>query len=139
MITRFDPAAPRIEIVGHVTGPRETVRVRFVLDTGATGTVIRTTLLAAAGIVPTPDAPRRRLHGLTGGATAPMVRVRHLLAVGHGRPDFPVAAYDFAPARTYDGLLGLDFFRGLVLTLDFAGGVISLFEPRPRAWWQFWR
>ena len=77
------------------------------------------------------------MHGLAAGATARVVRVPHLLALGHGRRDFPVAAHEFAPTRLYDGLLGLDFFRGLVLTLHFAAGAITLRPPAPR--WQFWR
>ncbi|MBX9582759.1 MAG: retroviral-like aspartic protease family protein [Gemmataceae bacterium] len=137
MTTRFDPAARLIHLTGYLTGPAGTVDVRFVLDTGASGTVVRATSPAAAGIVTPPGAPRRRMHGLAAGATAPVARVRHLLAVGHGRADFPAAAFDFAPTRPYDGLLGLDFFRGLVLKLDFAGGVITLRPPRPR--WPFWR
>ncbi|MBX9623011.1 MAG: retroviral-like aspartic protease family protein [Gemmataceae bacterium] len=137
MTTRFDPAARLVIILGYVTGPAGTGRVRFAVDTGASGTVVRATILEAAGIVTPPGAPRRRMHGLAAGATAPVVRVPHLLALGHGRPDFPVAACDLAPTRPYDGLLGLDFFRGLVLNLDFAGGVITLRPPRPR--WQFWR
>lgn len=139
MTTRFDPVAPLVIVRGFVTGPDRPVEVRFVVDTGAALTVVRATILEAAGIQLPPGAPGRRLYGLGGGATAPVVRVRHLLAVGRGRPDFPVAAHDFAPTRLYDGLLGLDFFRGLNLSLDFAGGVITLSGPRPRPWWRFWR
>ena len=41
------------------------------------------------------------------------------------------------PAVMIDRLLGLDFFRGLVLTLDFARGDIAL--RGPKRWWHFWR
>jgi len=53
------------------------------------------------------------------------------------RTNFPVVAHDLPPAVTVDGLLGLDFFRDLVLTLDFARGRIDLRPPRP--WWRVWR
>lgn len=137
MTTRFDPTARLVIVRGFVTGPARPVEVRFAIDTGASGTVVRATILEAAGVVTPPGSPRRRMHGFAAGATAPVVRVPHLLTLGHGRPDFPVAAFDFAPTRLYNGLLGLDFFRGLVLTLDFAGGAVTLRPPAPR--WQFWR
>jgi hypothetical protein len=35
-----------------------------------------------------------------------------------------------------DGLLGLDFFRGFILNIDFIRGRIKL---SIRRWWQFWR
>ncbi|MBA4063220.1 MAG: hypothetical protein C0501_05810 [Isosphaera sp.] len=136
MTVSFDPAHPPIILEGWVTGPRRTVKVRLALDTGATDTLIRATVLAAAGIVPPATAPRRRMRSATGGATAPFVRVRQLLVLGRTRADFPVAAFDLPPAVMYDGLLGLDFFRGLVLTLDFARGLVRL-DPR-RPWWRFW-
>ena len=65
-----------------------------------------------------------------------MLNLQHLLVLGQARTDYAVAAHELPPVVTYDGLLGLDFFRGLVLKLDFARGLISLFRRR---WWQFWR
>jgi hypothetical protein len=46
-------------------------------------------------------------------------------------------AHDPPPAVITDGMLGPDFFRGFVLTLDFARGRIALGPPR--RWWQVWR
>lgn len=137
MITHFDPAAPTLVVEGHVTGPAGTVPVLLALDTGATATQISATILTALGYDPPRSARRRRVRTATGTAVAPVVDLRHLLALGRGRADLAVTALDLPPATTYDGLLGLDFFRGLVLNLDFAGGVITLRPPHPR--WQFWR
>lgn len=50
--------------------------------------------------------------------------------------EFVVAAHDLPLGVEADGLLGLDFFRGFVLTLDFVRGRITL---APKHWWQFWR
>jgi hypothetical protein len=44
-----------------------------------------------------------------------------------------VAALGPPPAVTVYGLLGLDFRRGRVLTLNFARGRVGL--RGPRAWW----
>ena len=137
MSVSFDPTAPHVVVVGYVTGIGETLQVRFAVDTGATGTVISATILAALGVMATPASPRRRLRGVTGTATVPVVRVRQLLALGSVQTDFPVAAHDLPLGTSYDGLIGLDFFRGRVLTFDFARGLITL-RP-PHGWWRFWR
>jgi hypothetical protein len=42
------------------------------------------------------------------------------------RSFFPVLAYTLPPSLGVDGLLGLDFLRGLNLTLDFREGRMSL-------------
>jgi len=89
------------------------------------------------GIVPAANARRGRIRSATGGAAAPFVAVPHLLALGQVRANFDVLAHDLPPTVTHDGLLGLDFFRGLVLKLDFARGRAAL-RP-PRRWWQFWK
>jgi hypothetical protein len=133
----FDPGAPNIVVPVFVTGPRRTWELKLALDTGATRTIIRPHVLASLGIVPPANARRGRIRSATGGAAAPFVAVPHLLALGQVRANFDVLAHDLPPTVTHDGLLGLDFFRGLVLKLDFARGRASL-KP-PRRWWQFWR
>lgn len=133
----FDPSAPNIVVTVYVTGPRRVGELNLALDTGATRTVIRPHLLASLGIVPGANARRGRIRSATGGAAAPFVAVPHLLALGHKRDTFDVLAHDLPPTVTHDGLLGLDFLRGLVLKLDFARGRASL--RRSRRWWQFWR
>ena len=52
--------------------------------------------------------------------------VSRLKALGQERTHFLVAALTFPPSVTVDGLLGLDFFRGQTLTIDFRTGEITL-------------
>jgi hypothetical protein len=137
MSASFAPNARHVVVDGFITGPQRTTTVKLVVDTGASASLIRASILTALGVPIPPTARWRRLRAATGGATAPVVSVRQLLVLGHVRTDFSVAAHDMPPAVGYDGLLGLDFFRGLVLTLDFARGQIKLRSPR--AWWQLWR
>lgn len=133
MTVSFDPGGRAVLVEAWVTGPTDTVRTRLVLDTGATHTLIRATLLELVGLRPAADARRRRLRSATGSGSAPTVVTRQLLALGVATAEFPVAAYDPPPAVTVDGLLGLDFLRGRVLTLDFARGRVGL--RGPRRWW----
>jgi hypothetical protein len=81
-------------------------------------------------------AGRARIRGATGSVMAPLIQLPVLTALGQARQDFVVAANDFPIGTETNGLLGLDFLRGLVLRLDFARGRLSLTSP---SWWRFWR
>lgn len=136
MSTAFDPTRSPVVIEAWVSGPASTGRLRLAVDTGCTGTLVSETVLRALGVDVPAAGRRRRIRSATGGVMAPVATVRQLLALGHARTDFPVTAHDLPPAVGYHGLLGVDFFRGLVLTVDFARGRVSL-RP-PRAWWRVW-
>src|SRR5436190_2251748 len=81
---------------------------------------------ASAGILPAPQirASSGGCQAESNGASAPapLIRLSALTALDRVRTEFVVAARDFPLGVEVDGLLGLDFFRGLVLTLDFARG-----------------
>ena len=57
-------------------------------------------------------------------AFAPMVVLEKITAIGKERMTFPVLAHTLPPSAGVDGLLGLDFLRGEVLTVDFRLGEI---------------
>ena len=133
----FDPNRSPIVVEGWVSSSSRTGKVQLAVDTGASGTLIGASILNALGIPVSSATRRRRLRAVTGGAIAPVVHIRQLIVFGHVVANYAVTAYDLSPVLGYDGLLGLDFFRGQILTLDFVRGLISLKPPRPR--WQFWR
>lgn len=97
MSFRFEPRSGPIIVEASLSGPRGQTDLRLVLDTGATTSVVRTTHLIAVGY--DPDASTERFK----------------VTMGNGEVSTAV-----------DGLLGLDFFRGLKLTLDFRSGQIEL-------------
>jgi hypothetical protein len=132
----FDPNAPLIVLEAEIVGPLRVVTVQLVLDTGASQTMIRPRYLIAAGYRPATATRRGNIRSATGGGTAPILEVSALSCLSRVRTGLSVLAHDPPPAVVYDGLLGLDFFRGLVLTLDFIRGRIKLASKR---WWQFWR
>ena len=132
----FDPAARSVLVPVVVGGPRLARLFRFAVDTGATQTGIRTEHLRALGYDLTRPVGRKRIRAATGSVVVPLYRVTSLASLGQTRTDFPVAAQDLPLTVEADGLLGLDFFRRLVLTLDFARGLASLGPPR--RWWQLW-
>lgn len=134
MSVPFDTAASRVVVPVLLVGPRRAVRVRLILDTGATQTMIRTELLREIGCVIS-DTPRR-VRSVTGIGQVRSATLTHLESLGVRRGNFTVAAHEFPPGLMTEGLLGLDFLRGRVLTLDFARGRMALRRPR---WWAFWR
>jgi hypothetical protein len=75
-----------------------------------------------------PDAAPDRVQVTMGGgvASVPRVVLNRLTALGQHRIGFSVVSHLLPADSDVDGLLGLDFFRGFILTLDFRGGLISL-------------
>jgi hypothetical protein len=56
----------------------------------------------------------------------PRVVLDKIAALGQERTDFPVLGHTLPPSADIDGVLGLDFFRGQNLTLDFRTGQVTL-------------
>lgn len=137
MSVRFDPAGGSVRVSITVAGPRQNQDVQCSVDTGSTHCVLPATILRALGYDLSRPVGYARVRGATGVARAPLIRVAAVAALDRVRSDLVVAAHDFPLGTTTSGLLGLDFFRGLVLKLDFARGIVRL-DP-PRRWWQFWR
>jgi len=54
------------------------------------------------------------------------VELSRFSALRQQRRGFPVLAYDMPPEAGIDGVLGLDFFRGQSLNIDFRKGQIPL-------------
>jgi predicted aspartyl protease len=133
----FDPRARLVVVPVVLTGPNGTHRFRFALDTGATRTAVAGHVLQLLGYREPPVEERQRARTGGGEVRAGFVPLSRLQALGRVTTDFPVMWLPLQPGMMIDGLLGLDFFRGLVLSLDFARGRASL-NP-PRRWWQFWK
>jgi hypothetical protein len=92
------------------------------LDTGATNTIVDLSLLLIAGYE-LKDARRIiELETAKGPIEAYEFEVKRLTALSIVKSGFRVCAYDFLSNRIFaeiDGVLGLDFLREHILTLDF--------------------
>lgn len=92
------------------------------LDTGATNTIIDLSMLLIAGYELTDAIRQVELETAKGPVQAYVFTVRNLTALGISRSQMEVCGYDFFAngiVAEIDGVLGLDFFRDLVLTLNF--------------------
>ena len=56
----------------------------------------------------------------------PVVPILRISALGQTRRDFTILGHTLPPSAGIDGLLGLDFFRGTRLAIDFRKGIVNL-------------
>ena len=122
----FHPGSGPILVDVEATGPAQSASFKLVLDTGATTSLIKRSALIYLGI--DPDQSTRRIQMTTGSAVevVPVVTLTRFSALGQHRFGFSVIAYTLPKNATVDGLLGLDFLRGMLLSIDFRAGRINL-------------
>lgn len=122
----FNPNGRTIDIPVEVEGPLGVMLGNFDLDTGASVTAIRPSMLWAVGYQPSEAIDEVNVIGVTGSARMSRFQVTRLMALGQEQSDAVVIAHELSAAAEIDGLLGLDFFRGRTLSIDFADGVVTL-------------
>lgn len=122
----FHPASGPIFVTATITGPFGSLALKLLLDTGATTSLINRASLISLGF--DPDQPARRTTMTTGSTieVVPVIVLTRLSALGQHRFGFPVIAHALPASSALDGLLGLDFLRGLSLTIDFRAGRMTL-------------
>ena len=126
MTLPFNPQQGPIIISVEVTGPSGIAVLRLVLDTGATNTLISVAPLVALGYDPALAPQRVQVTTASGVEFVPLLSLLKFTALGQDRTNFPVLCHTLPPSSSVDGLLGLNFLRGHVLTIDFQSGQVSL-------------
>jgi len=122
----FSRGSGPIHVAAEVTGPTGSLVLRLILDTGATKSLINVSKLLVLGFDPSQSG--RTMTVVTGSSVeiVPLVVLTRLSALGQHRNGFPLLSHALPTGSAVDGLLGLDFFRDQVLTVDFRAGHISL-------------
>jgi predicted aspartyl protease len=110
----------------EVFGPSGSAVLSLALDTGATGTMINQSRLMQLGYDPAAQPDRLQITTGSGVEFVPRVSVSKIAALGQARTALPVLCHTLPPSAGVDGLLGLDFFRGQELIVNFRTGQISL-------------
>jgi predicted aspartyl protease len=100
--------------------------LQLALDTGATSTLVNVGMLVAVGYDPALAPDRFQVTTGSGVEFVPRIVLDKVLALGQERTAFPVLGHTLPPSAGVDGLLGLDFFRRQILTLDFQAGEITI-------------
>jgi hypothetical protein len=96
------------------------------LDTGASVTTINVNHLLRVGHDPSAFPANVPVATGTGVLHVPRLPFMALTALGQTRPNFPIIAHTLPAATLVDGVLGLNFFRDSILTLDFQKGELTL-------------
>ena len=118
----FEPSRGLIIVPTELTGPIGSAVVCLPLDTGATTTLVNVNLLVAVGCEPALATEQVEVTTGSGMEFPPRVTLSKVAALGQTRLAFSVLALTLLPTADIDGLLGLDFFRGQVLSIDFRNG-----------------
>jgi predicted aspartyl protease len=122
----FDPSQGLIIVPVRLFGPAGDMIVRLALDTGATSTLINSEIMVLLGYDPATSPHRIQVTTGSGVELCPRVTVERLEALGKSVNDFPVLSHTLPPTSQVDGLLGLDFFRGFQISIDFRNGTITI-------------
>lgn len=123
---RFDPRKQHILVAGVLDGPDGRIRrVRFIIDPGTPHTVVDTPLMDALGYGAHLAIGKSTLWGVSGVTKGYVVRAPRIRVVGKEIRDYRIAVHDFADGLGVEALLGLDFFHGGYLGLDFVTGEIT--------------
>ncbi len=125
-MTLFNAQQGLIIVRVTLSGPAGKRTTRLALDTGASSTLVSKEILIAIGY--DPDILPKSVNFTTGSGveSAARVEVSALEALGQMRTKFSVIAHTLPPTASIDGVLGLDFLRYNVLTIDFQKGAITL-------------
>jgi len=126
---RFDPHRRLIPVEVEIHGPLGAERVLLALDTGASRTLISPAPLAYIGCVAGPDAERITVTTGSQREAMPTIILPRLDALGHTVQNLTVLAHQLPPRSAVQGLLGLDFFAGCRLEINFRAGTILLEPP----------
>ena len=122
----FNPSQGLIIVPVRLFGPAGDMIVRLALDTGATSTLINSEIMVLLGYDPAASPDRIQVTTGSGVELCPHVTVQCLEALGKSINNFPVLSHTLPPTSQVDGLLGLDFFRGFQIIIDFRNGTITI-------------
>ena len=122
----FDSSHGPILVKAEVTGPVRSLALQLILDTGATTSLLNDAVLLTLGYDLASVTDRVQITTGSLVTSVPRVVLTRVTALGQHRIGFPVLAHTLPVSASVHGLLGLDFLRGGVLTIDFRSGQIAL-------------
>ncbi|MBI3194227.1 MAG: retropepsin-like domain-containing protein [Ignavibacteriae bacterium] len=101
---------------------------KLALDTGAAHTLVSSDIAVMLGYDPAVSKERKLIVTASGTEYASRIFVNSIQALGITRTNFPVLCHTLPNSARVDGLLGLDFFKNTLLTIDFKQGTITVQE-----------
>ncbi len=130
MNTSFNPKRGLIVIPTRLYGLDTDIIVQLALDTGATNSIINWDVAMLLGYDPASSKERIQVTTGSGVEFAPSIMIKKIETLGRTLENFTVLCHTLPPSATVDGLLGLDFFRGLYLSVDLHKGIVTLKDKK---------
>jgi predicted aspartyl protease len=122
----FNPTKGLIVIPTRLYGSDTDTLVRLALDTGATNSIINWDIAQLIGYDPAVAKDRIRITTGSGVEFAPQIQIKKVEILNRSMENFPMLCHTLPSSATVDGVLGLDFFRGVRLVIDLKAGIITL-------------
>jgi predicted aspartyl protease len=122
----FTPLQGLVKVSAKVVGLSGDIVLELALDTPATTTLLSKGRLQALGYDTANVPDKVQIVTGSGVELASRIAILELSALGITRANFEVVCNTLPPAVGVDGLLGLDFLRGRILTVDFQAGKLEL-------------
>ena len=122
----FNPHQGLVVVHAEIWGPSGSAVLLLALDTGATFTLVNPARLMQLGYDPAVAPDRFQVSTASGVEFVSRLTVKKIAALGREQNDFYVLSHTLPASVRVDGLLGLDFFRGQSLSIDFRAGHIVL-------------
>jgi aspartyl protease family protein len=110
----------------ELEGENITERIRVVLDTGATYTMIPWKIAGTLGLKPEVSERRMDITTASGVESVPLINLKSMMLFDKKVNDMDVVVHDLPPRSYVDGLLGLSFLRKFRVCLDFRKGVLEI-------------
>jgi len=126
-VKKFDPNAFGIVIFGTLSG-REGIRrrVKMVLDTGATYTMIPWYIAEELGYNPAASKEFISMTTASGTIEAPLITLDFVSILDMPVKNQQVIVHNLPESSHVDGLLGLNYLKHFKLTIDFKNGMLAL-------------
>ncbi|MEA3558200.1 MAG: retropepsin-like aspartic protease, partial [Candidatus Thermoplasmatota archaeon] len=118
--------ASAIVMDGLVSGPEGEHIVQFLLDTGASMTMVPRKVLEKTGSLGNVIQSSVPIHTASGSISVDIIRVDRIEVLGQTMKKMDIMAYDIFPDARVEGLLGLNFLKNFKTTIDFPGGKLMM-------------
>jgi len=122
----FNAKSGLVMLSARIWGPRASSPVQMALDTGATGTVVSASIMEVLGYDLKNCLVHAKMTSASGVSIAPRVIAQRVEVLGCDKRSIPIVCHNFPNSSSIEGVLGLDFFRGMELSLDFRSGFLHL-------------
>lgn len=126
MSDTFEPRRVLVIVAAELHGLAGIVATNLLVDTGAVLTMLKPQLLVAAGYDLAGARSRMRIATVSRMELVPLLLIETLTALDHRRQSIAVLSHQLPLDARLGGVLGLNFFRGQTLTVDFRTGAVRL-------------